>query len=34
LEYPDQSALENHDRRTPRLGRRRSVSLRIGINSK
>jgi len=31
LEHPHQSALENHDRRTPRLGRRRSVNLSIGI---
>src|SRR5271154_1184405 len=33
LEHPYQSALENHDRRTPRLGRRRSVNLRIGISA-
>jgi pimeloyl-ACP methyl ester carboxylesterase len=32
LEHPHQSALENHDRRTPRLGRRRSVNLSIGIS--
>ena len=31
LEYPHRSALENHVHRTPRLGRRRSVNLRIGI---
>ena len=31
LERPHQSALENHVHRTPRLGRRRSVNLRIGI---
>ena len=32
LEHPHRSALENHVHRTPRLGRRRSVNLRIGIS--
>ena len=31
LEHPHRSALENHVHRTPRLGCRRSVNLRIGI---
>ena len=32
MEHADQSALENHVHRTPRLGGRRSLNLRIGIN--
>ena len=31
LEHPDRPALENHVHRTPRLGRRRSVNLRVSI---
>jgi hypothetical protein len=31
LEHPHRSTLENHVHRTPRLGRRRSLNLRIGI---
>ena len=31
MEHADQSALENHVHRTPRLGGRRSLNLRIGI---
>ena len=31
LEHPHRSALENHVHRTPRMGRRRSLNLRIGI---
>ena len=31
--HADQSALENHVHRTPRLGRRRSLNLRIGISA-
>jgi hypothetical protein len=33
LEYPHRSALENHVRHTSRLGRRRSVNLRIGVSA-
>jgi len=31
LEHPHRSALENHVHRSPRVGRRRSANLRIGI---